>query len=200
MKDGYRHRRDAAGAVGCRHRGRSPPSAQGKWLKSPPSSRPLTAGVGPPPPRGLYRGYCARRLAGNCLVCDQVVGDTSCGARALTDGLKNLAGGNPSRHRRHSSKRRCALTGERADVMNICPACGYPMHGPGLCPFCLPIQAITDDLTSQPIFSAVNSPSALPSPPGGMRDARALVTRRLSRLTQSRRRHCPLESGTHNGN
>ena len=52
---------------------------------------------------------------------------------------------------------------ERADVMNICPACGYPIYGPGLCPFCLPIQAITDDLTSQPIFSAVNSPSALPS-------------------------------------
>ena len=54
--------------------------------------------------------------------------------------------------------------------MNICPACGYPMYGPGLCPFCLPIQAITDDLTFQPVFSAVNSPSALPSPPGGMRD------------------------------
>jgi len=41
--------------------------------------------------------------------------------------------------------------------MNICPACGYPMYGPGLCPFCLPIQAITDDLTFQPVFSAVNS-------------------------------------------
>jgi hypothetical protein len=66
----------------------------------------------------------------------------------------------------------CALAGEIADVMNICPACGYPMYGPGF--------AITDDLTPQPIFSAVNSPSALPSPPGGMREsARALVTRRL---------------------
>jgi len=30
-------------------------------------------------------------------------------------------------------------------TINICPACGYPKFGPGLCAYCVPVQAMSDD-------------------------------------------------------
>ena len=45
-------------------------------------------------------------------------------------------------------------------TIDICPACGYPKFGPGLCAYCAPVQAMSDDHTfaatpgaEQPRFS-----------------------------------------------
>lgn len=35
-------------------------------------------------------------------------------------------------------------------AIDICPACGYPKVGPGLCALCLPVVALTGDLTFGP--------------------------------------------------
>jgi len=45
-------------------------------------------------------------------------------------------------------------------TIDICPACGYPKFGPGLCAYCVPVQAMIEDQTfvsmpgaGQPRFS-----------------------------------------------
>jgi hypothetical protein len=45
-------------------------------------------------------------------------------------------------------------------TINICPACGYPKFGPGLCAYCVPVQAMSGGYTfesmpgaEQPRFS-----------------------------------------------
>jgi hypothetical protein len=35
-------------------------------------------------------------------------------------------------------------------TIDICPACGYPKFGGGLCAYCLPVQAVADKQTSVP--------------------------------------------------
>jgi hypothetical protein len=30
-------------------------------------------------------------------------------------------------------------------TIDICPACGYPKFGPGLCAYCVPVQAMSED-------------------------------------------------------
>jgi hypothetical protein len=32
-------------------------------------------------------------------------------------------------------------------TIDICPACGYPKFGPGLCAYCVAMQAMSDDHT-----------------------------------------------------
>jgi hypothetical protein len=32
-------------------------------------------------------------------------------------------------------------------TIDICPACGYPKFGPGLCAYCVPVQAMSADHT-----------------------------------------------------
>ncbi len=39
-------------------------------------------------------------------------------------------------------------------TMTICPACGYPKIGLGLCAACLPINMLTDDQPTRPMKSA----------------------------------------------
>jgi hypothetical protein len=40
-------------------------------------------------------------------------------------------------------------------TIGTCPACGYPKFGPGLCAFCLPVQALTGDYSFESTAGAV---------------------------------------------
>ena len=39
-------------------------------------------------------------------------------------------------------------------ITDVCPACGYPTMGPGLCAFCRPGGALTGDQLFGPMLSA----------------------------------------------
>jgi hypothetical protein len=45
----------------------------------------------------------------------------------------------------------------------ICPACGYPKFGPGLCAYCVPVQAMSDDFTFESMPGA-EQPRFSPAP------------------------------------
>jgi hypothetical protein len=53
-------------------------------------------------------------------------------------------------------------------TVDICPACGYPTVGPGMCAFCRPVVALTGNETFKPKVSAAHARPAGAAPAHGL--------------------------------